>query len=72
MMKKSQSIVIGDDYRITRTPDGLRVEVLDYHAGALSLDRETLKLLGFRAVDGGAGRGGAVGRGAERRGAVSD
>lgn len=42
-----------DDFLISATEDGLRVEVLDYHAGALLLSRDTLRSLGYVSVRGG-------------------
>ena len=40
------SPVIEGDYRITRSRDGIKIEVLDYHAGPLLLTEEVLKKLG--------------------------
>lgn len=36
-----------DDFRVTRTADGLRIDVLDYHVGRLELTRDVLEELGF-------------------------
>ena len=40
------SRVIEGDYRITRSRDGIKIEVLDYHADPLLLTDEVLKKLG--------------------------
>ena len=41
------SPVIEGDYRITRSRDGIKIEVLDYHADPLLLTNEVLKKLGM-------------------------
>ena len=41
-----QSRVIEGDYRITRSREGIKIEVLDYHADPLLLTDEVLKKLG--------------------------
>ena len=38
--------VIEGDYRLTRSRDGIKIEVLDYHADPLLLTDEVLKKLG--------------------------
>jgi len=38
--------VIEHDYRITRAGNGIRIEVLDYHADPLLLTNEVLKKIG--------------------------
>ena len=40
------SPVIEGDYRLTRSRDGIKIEVLDYHADPLLLTDEVLKKLG--------------------------
>ena len=42
------SNVIEGDYRITRSPGGITIEVLDYHADPLLLTDEVLKKLGVK------------------------
>jgi hypothetical protein len=39
------------DFRVSRTTNGLLVEVLDYHAGPLHLTSEQLGELGFTPAD---------------------
>lgn len=46
MEASSRPIVIDGDYRVTRTREGIKVEVLDYHADPLMLTDELLKKLG--------------------------
>lgn len=41
-----RSPVIEGDYRLTRSRDGIKIEVLDYHADPLLLTDEVLKKLG--------------------------
>jgi hypothetical protein len=45
------SEILGGDYRVTRTAYGLRIEVLDYHAGPLHLGRADLVRLGLIRAD---------------------
>jgi len=41
------SHIIEGGYRITRSGGGIKIEVLDYHAGPLWLTDEVLKKLGL-------------------------
>ena len=41
-----QSSIIEGDYRLTRSREGIKIEVLDYHADPLLLTDEALKKLG--------------------------
>lgn len=50
MNEDRESVVIDNDFRVTRTRAGLRVEVLDYHVGALELTERVLVKLGFRPI----------------------
>jgi len=47
MEKELVSRVINQDYRITRTPSTVRIDVLDYHAGSLTLTSEQLREFGL-------------------------
>ena len=46
-----ESVTVNDEYRVSWTAEGLRIEVLDYHAKPLVLDRPTLCRLGLRVTD---------------------
>ena len=48
--RQPPSRVIEGDYRITRSRDGIKIEVLDYHADPLLLTDEVLKKLGVTMV----------------------
>jgi len=44
---KPVASVIESDYRITRSGNGIKIEVLDYHADPLFLTNDVLKKLGL-------------------------
>ena len=48
MADEHRSRVVANDYRLTRTNEGLRIEVLDYHAEPLLLTPALLRELGLR------------------------
>jgi len=45
--KQPEPRVIEGDYRISRSHDGIKIEVLDYHADPLLLTDAVLKKLGI-------------------------
>ena len=51
MEKTLVSRIVGLDYRITRTPSTVTIEVLDYHAQPLTLTGEQLREFGLQLVE---------------------
>ena len=43
--------IVAEDYRLSRGPDGLKIEVLEYHAEPLLLTDSLLKRLGLAIVE---------------------
>ena len=51
MEKELVSRFVKQEYRIIRTASTVKIEVLDYHAGPLTLTREQLRELGLQLIE---------------------